>query len=75
MVPARDAASLAEGSVCEFVCVLGAEVGGGVMGRRKEKELLALGFPGGSVVVNPPANAGDLGLILGLGRSHMLQSN
>ena len=62
-------------SVCEFVCVLGAEVGGGVMGRRKEKELLAPGFPGGSVVVNTPANAGDLGSILSTGRSHMLQSN
>ena len=29
----------------------------------------ALGFPGGSVVKNPPANAGDMGLIPGLGRS------
>ena len=28
-----------------------------------------LGFPGGSAVKNPPANAGDLGLILGLGKS------
>ena len=27
------------------------------------------GSPGGSVVKNPPANAGDLGLILGSGRS------
>ena len=26
-------------------------------------------FPGGSVVKNSPANAGDVGLILGLGRS------
>ena len=26
-----------------------------------------LGFPGGSVVKNLPANAGDVGLILGLG--------
>ena len=26
-------------------------------------------FPGGSVVKNPPANAGDMGLIPGLGRS------
>ena len=26
-------------------------------------------FPGGSVVKNPPANAGDAGLILGSGRS------
>ena len=27
------------------------------------------GFPGGSVVKNPPANAGDVGLIPGSGRS------
>ena len=28
-----------------------------------------LGFPGGSVVKNPPTNAGDVGLISGSGRS------
>ena len=28
-----------------------------------------MGFPGGSVVKNPPANARDTGSILGLGRS------
>ena len=28
-----------------------------------------MGFPSGSVVKNPPANAGDVGLISGLGRS------
>ena len=28
-----------------------------------------MGFPGGSVVKNPPANAGDTGLIRQLGRS------
>ena len=33
------------------------------------------GFPGGSVVKNPPANAGDTGLIPDPGRSHMLQSD
>ena len=27
-----------------------------------------MGFPGGSVVKNPPANAGDVGSILGSGR-------
>ena len=27
------------------------------------------GFPGGSVVKNPPASAGDMGFIPGLGRS------
>ena len=28
-----------------------------------------LGFPGGSVITNPPANAGDMGSIPGSGRS------
>ena len=28
-----------------------------------------MGFPGDSVVKNPPANAGDVGLITGSGRS------
>ena len=33
------------------------------------------GFPGGAVVKNPPANAGDTGASPGPGRSHMLWSN
>ena len=33
------------------------------------------GFPGGTVVKNPPAHAGDTGSIPGLGRSHMPWSN
>ena len=33
------------------------------------------GFPGGSVVKNPPANAGDTGSSPGPGRSHMQWSN
>ena len=32
-------------------------------------------FPGGAVVKNLPANAGDTGSSPGLGRSHMLRSN
>ena len=32
-------------------------------------------FPGGTVVKNLPANAGDTGSIPGPGRSHMLWSN
>ena len=32
-------------------------------------------FPGGTVVKNPPVNAGDTGSSPGLGRSHMLRSN
>ena len=28
-----------------------------------------MGFPSGSVVVNPPADVGDVGLLSGLGRS------
>ena len=33
------------------------------------------GLPGGTVVKNPPANAGDMGSIPGPGRSHMPRSN
>ena len=33
------------------------------------------GFPGNSVVKNPPAKAGDTGSIPGLGRSHMPESS
>ena len=32
-------------------------------------------FPGGSVVKNPPANAGDMASIPGPGRSHMRQGS
>ena len=32
-------------------------------------------FPGGAVVKNPPANAGDTGSSPGPGRSHMSWSN
>ena len=32
-------------------------------------------FPGGAVVENPPANAGDTGSSPGPGRSHMPRSN
>ena len=43
----------------------------------KEKILKAArkGFPGGAVVENLPANAGDTGSSPGLGRSHMPRSN
>ena len=44
----------------------------------KKKKKALLGFPGGSVVKNPSANAGDtgnVGLIPGLGRFHMLWDN
>ena len=34
-----------------------------------------LGFPGGAVVKNLPANAGDTGSSPGPGRSHMPRSN
>ena len=39
------------------------------------KNLPARGFPGGAVVENLPANAGDTGTSPGLGRSHMPRSN
>ena len=49
-------------------------------GRRSESRFFSLkvgeiGFPGGTVVKNPPANAGDMGSIPGPGRSHMPQRN
>ena len=40
-----------------------------------QKSLVFLDFLCGTVDKNPPANAGDMGLIPGLGRLHMLQSN
>ena len=53
--------------------------GRGVPGLQRVKVLnvnnVISGFPGGAVVENLPANAGDTGLIPGPGRSHMLQSN
>ena len=36
---------------------------------------MAQDFPGGAVVKNPPANAGDTGSSPGPVRSHMPQSN
>ena len=38
-------------------------------------KILFRDFPGGTVVKNPPANAGDTGSIPGPGRSHMLWSD
>ena len=37
--------------------------------------IVSVDFPGGAVVKNPPANAGDTGSSPGLGRSHMPWSN
>ena len=43
MAPAGEAASGRRAdSGCVYLCVLGAEVGGGVMGKEEEKELVAL---------------------------------
>ena len=39
-----------------------------------QNEAALKGFPGGSVVRNPPANTGDVGS-MGLGRSHILWNN
>ena len=35
------------------------------------KNAWSQGFPGGTVVKNPPANIGNMGLSPGTGRSHM----
>ena len=42
---------------------------------RGRQEAFRRGLPGGSVVKNPPANAGDMGSIPDLGRFHTPQSN
>ena len=43
--------------------------------REKRIKKKSSGFPGGAVVENLPANAGDTGSSPGLGRSHMPRSN
>ena len=42
---------------------------------KKNIKIPALGFPGGTVDKNLPANAGDTGSNPGPGRFHMLQGN
>ena len=47
-----------------------------IVSNLKKKALrLYSGFPGGAVVENLPANAGDTGSSPGLGRSHMPRGN
>ena len=43
--------------------------------KKLNQESTDVDFPGGAVIKNPPANAGDMGSIPGPGRSHMPQSN
>ena len=43
--------------------------------QQQETPATVRGFPGGSVVKNPPANTGDMGSIPDPGRSPMPQSN
>ena len=43
--------------------------------KKKHKIVYEGDFPGGAVVKNPSANAGDTGSSPGPGRSHMLRSN
>ena len=43
--------------------------------RKSLKRIEMRGFPGGTVVENLPASAGDTGSSPGLGRSHMPRSN
>ena len=49
--------------------------GGGTKLEHGELNKKRQGFPGGAVVENLPANAGDTGSSPGLGRSHMPRSN
>ena len=52
-------------------------IGGAGIGHSSQvhQEYIYRDFPGGTVVKNLPANAGDMGLIPGPGRSHMPWSN
>ena len=43
--------------------------------KKKQQKEQKEDLPGGPVVKNPPANAGDTGMAPGPGRSHMPQSN
>ena len=43
--------------------------------KTQQSNAICRDFPGGAVVKDPPANAGEMGSIPGLGRSHMPQSN
>ena len=52
-----------------------AQIMKGVINYHFSKKWHLSGFPGGAVVENLPANAGDTGSSPGLGRSHMPQSN
>ena len=49
--------------------------GGALMNGIEPLKKQSQDFPGGAVVKNPPANAGDMGSSPGPGRSHMLWSN
>ena len=44
-------------------------------GHAWEQKYIILDFPGGPVVKNPPANAGDTGSVAGPGRFRMLESS
>ena len=52
---------------------LGSQVSPNLLLQHNQKP--SWGFPGGAVVENLPANAGDTSSSPGLGRSHMLRSN
>ena len=54
-----------------YICPMGR----GCSPKPHTKKRRTQGFPGDSVVKNPPANAGDTGSIPDPGRSHMLQGN
>ena len=47
----------------------------GLLGGKGTSRANVLGIPGGAVVKNPPANAGDACLSPGPGRSYMPRSN
>ena len=45
------------------------------LGWPPERQMRLMDLPGGPVVKNPPANAGEMGSVPGLGRSHIPRGN
>ena len=74
--PVRVLSVLEAGKSCEEICMLKRSSSScPICSHLGEQKKAAWGFPGSVVVKNPPANAGDVASIPGLGVPHTWQSN
>ena len=69
-----------EETICNKLEILNSNINDSIIGNwykhtNKKIKKKKRGFPGGAMVENLPANAGDTGSSPGLGRSHMPRSN